>query len=154
MSFIFGSLLDRSTTPAFSPPPPPLAPLAFASLSPLAFAALSLPHPYSSPTPPLPAWWQWRGRVYWCADVRLPGQPKDGWRGSVDVIPVHDDEPATSGHQPTWIQPLRPSREQLLHSRQRLVLLEPPTPSLSSATKSAIYSSQCGLERHALIVHL
>jgi hypothetical protein len=59
---------------------------------------------------------------------RTSGQPKDGWRGSVDVFPGHDDEPA-------WIRLLRPSREQLLHSRQRLVLLEPPTPSLSSATK-------------------
>jgi hypothetical protein len=60
---------------------------------------------------------------------------KDGWRGSVDVVLGHDDEPATSGHEPTWIRPLRPSREQLLHSQQRLVLLQPPTPSLSSATK-------------------
>jgi hypothetical protein len=63
------------------------------------------------------------------------GQPKDGWRGSVDVVPGHDDEPAASGHEPPWIRPLRPSQEQRLHSRQRLVLLEPPTPSLSSATK-------------------
>jgi hypothetical protein len=62
-------------------------------------------------------------------------QPKDGWRRSVDVVPGHDDEPATSGHEPPWIRPLRPSWEQLLHSRQRIVLLEPPTPSLSSATK-------------------
>jgi hypothetical protein len=63
------------------------------------------------------------------------GQPKDGWRGSVDVVPGHDDEPAALGHEPSWIRPLRPSREQLLYSRQRLVPLEPPMPSLSSATK-------------------
>jgi hypothetical protein len=63
------------------------------------------------------------------------GEPKDGWRGSVDVVPGHDDEPAASGHEPPWIRTLRPSREQLLHSRQRLVLIEPPMPSLSSATK-------------------
>jgi hypothetical protein len=25
---------------------------------------------------------------------RTSGQPKDGWRGSVDVVPGHDDEPA------------------------------------------------------------
>jgi hypothetical protein len=66
---------------------------------------------------------------------RMFGQLKDGWHGSVDVIPGHDDEPVTSGHEPPWIQPLGPSREQLLHSRQRIVLLEPLTPSLSSATK-------------------
>jgi hypothetical protein len=66
---------------------------------------------------------------------RTSGQPKDGWRGSIDVVPYHDDESATSGHEPLWIWPLQPSWEQLLHSRQRLVLLEPPTPSLSSATK-------------------
>jgi hypothetical protein len=65
----------------------------------------------------------------------MSGQPKDGWHGSIDVVLGHDNEPATSGHEPLWIPPLRPSREQLLHSRQRLVLLEPPTPSLSSATK-------------------
>jgi hypothetical protein len=52
-------------------------------------------------------------------------QPNDGWRGFVDIVLGHDDELAASGHEPTWIRPLRPSREQLLHSRQRLVLLEP-----------------------------
>jgi hypothetical protein len=31
--------------------------------------------------------------------------------------------PATSGHELPWIRSLRPSQEQLLHSRQRLVLL-------------------------------
>jgi hypothetical protein len=56
------------------------------------------------------------------------GQPKDSWRGSVNVVPGHDDEPAAPGHEPSWIRPLRPSREQLLHSRQRLVLLEPQRP--------------------------
>jgi hypothetical protein len=74
-------------------------------------------------------------RMQLLACGRTSGQPKDGWRRSVDVIPGHDDEPGASGHEPPWIRPLRPSREQLLHSRQRLVLLEPPMPSLSSATK-------------------
>jgi hypothetical protein len=46
----------------------------------------------------------------------LPRQPKDGWRGSVDVVPSHDDESVASGHEPTWIRPLRPSGVQLLHS--------------------------------------
>jgi hypothetical protein len=74
-----------------------------------------------------------RTRLLVCG--RTSGQPKDGWRGSVDVIPGHDDEPDASGHEPPWIRPLRPSREQLIHSWQRLVLFEPPTPSLPSATK-------------------
>jgi hypothetical protein len=72
-----------------------------------------------------------RTRLLVCG--RTSSQPKDGWRRSVDVVPGLDDEPTASGHEPTWIRPLWPSREQLLHSQQRLVLLEPPT--LSSATK-------------------
>jgi hypothetical protein len=78
-----------------------------------------------------------RTRLLACG--RMSSQLKDGWRGSIDVIPGHDDEPAASGHEPPWIRSIRPSREQLLHSRQRLVLLEPPMPSLSSATKSICY---------------
>jgi hypothetical protein len=87
---------------------------------------------FSSPTAPCVTTVM-RTRLLACE--RTSGQPKDGWRGSVNVVPGHDDEPAASGHEPSWIWPLRPSREQLLHSRQRLVQLEPPTPSLSSATK-------------------
>jgi hypothetical protein len=88
---------------------------------------------FSSPTAPCVTTVT-RTRLLACG--RTSGQPKDGRRGSVDVVPSHDDEPA--GHlrpRAAWIRPLRPSREQLLHSGQRLVLLEPPTPSLSSATK-------------------
>jgi hypothetical protein len=87
---------------------------------------------FSSPTAPCVTTVM-RTRLLGCR--RTSGQPKDGWRRSVDIVPGHDDEPTASGHEPPWIRPLRPSREQLLHSRQRLVLLEPPTPSLSSATK-------------------
>jgi hypothetical protein len=87
---------------------------------------------FSSPTAPC-MMTVTRTRLLECG--RTSGQPKDGWRGSVDVVPGHDGKPAASGHELPWIWPLRPSREQLLHSRQRLVLLETPTPSLSSATK-------------------
>jgi hypothetical protein len=88
---------------------------------------------FSSPTAPC-VMLVTRTRLLACG--RTSGQPKDGWCWSVDVVvPSHDDDPAASGHEPTWIRSLRPSWEQLLHSRQRLVLLEPPTPSLSSATK-------------------
>jgi hypothetical protein len=87
---------------------------------------------FSSPTAPCVTTMT-RTRLLACR--RTSGQPKDSWRGSVDVVRDHDDEPTSSGHEPSWIRPLRPSREHLLHSRQRLVLLEPSTPSLSSTTK-------------------
>jgi hypothetical protein len=87
---------------------------------------------FSSPTAPCVTTVT-RTRLMACE--RTSGQPKDGWRGSVDVVPGHDDEQAASGHEPTWIRPLSPSREQLLHSWQRLVLLEPPTPSKSVLNK-------------------
>jgi hypothetical protein len=70
---------------------------------------------------------------------RMSIQPKDGLRGSVDVIPGHNDEPAASRHEPPWIWPLRPSQEQLLHSRQRLVLLEPQRPLSHWPPKSICY---------------
>jgi hypothetical protein len=106
---------------------------------------------FSSPTAPC-VMTVTRTRLLACG--HLPGQPIDGWCGSVDVVLGHDDEPDALGHEPTWIRPLWPSREQLLHSRLRIVLLEPPTHSPSSATKFARYSCQRGLGRHALIVHL
>jgi hypothetical protein len=87
---------------------------------------------FSSPTAPCVTTVT-RTRLLAC--WRTSSQPKDGWHGSVDVVPSHDNESAASSHEPTWIRPLRPSREQLLYSQQRLVLHEPPTPSLSSATK-------------------
>jgi hypothetical protein len=87
---------------------------------------------FSSPTAPCVTMVT---RTQLLACGRTSSQPTDGWRGSVDVVPGHDDEPAASGREPMWIWPLWPSREQLLHSRQRLILLEPPTPSLSSSTE-------------------
>jgi hypothetical protein len=86
---------------------------------------------FSSPTAPCVTKVT-RTRLLACGHTS--GQPKDGCRGSVDVVPGQDNESAASGHELTWIRPHRPSRE-LLHSRQRLVLLEPLMPSLSSATK-------------------
>jgi hypothetical protein len=101
-------------------------PLAFTALSPRATLL------FCSPTAPCVTTVT---RTWLLACGGTSGQPKDAWRGSVDVVPGHDDEPTTSGHELLWIRPLWPSREQLLHSRQRLVLLEPPMPSLSSSTK-------------------
>jgi hypothetical protein len=102
---------------------------------PLAFAALSPPQPCSSPAPPLPAWRWWRGRGYWRADIRPSNLKTVDTNPSTSSPATTTSRPAASGHMPLWIWPLRPSREQLLHSRQRLVPLEPPMPSLSSATK-------------------
>jgi hypothetical protein len=88
---------------------------------------------FSSPTAPCVTTVT-RTRLLACG--RTSGQPKDGWRGPVDVVLGHDDEPA--GRLRPWaaVDPAPPpSREELLHSRQRLVLLEHPMPSLSSATE-------------------
>jgi hypothetical protein len=63
---------------------------------------------FSSPTAPCVTTVT-RMRLLACR--RTFSQPKDGWRGSVDVVPDHDDEPAASGHEPAWIRPLRSSRE-------------------------------------------
>jgi hypothetical protein len=109
--------------------------LTAAANCPAHLATLSPPQPCSSPAPPLPVWRRWWGHSYWRADV-CPANLK-----TVDADPstssaaTTTSRPATSGHKPQWIRPLRPSREQLLHSQQRLVLLEPPTPTLSLATK-------------------
>jgi hypothetical protein len=46
---------------------------------------------FSSPTTPYVTTVT-RTRLLACA--RTSGQPKDGWRGSVDIVPGHDDEPA------------------------------------------------------------
>jgi hypothetical protein len=91
---------------------------------------------FSSPTAPCVTTVT-RMRLLACG--RTSGQPKDCWRGSVNVVHGHDDEAAASGHEPPWIQPLRPSREQLLHSRQRLVLLEPQRPLSRRPPKSICY---------------
>jgi hypothetical protein len=92
---------------------------------------------FSSPTAPCVTTVM---RTQLLACGRTSGQPKDGWRGSVDVIPdTTTSRPAASGHEPPWIWPLRPSREQLLHSRQRLVLLEPQRPLSHRPPKSICY---------------
>jgi hypothetical protein len=44
-----------------------------------------------------------RTRLLACG--RTSDQPKDGCRGSIDVVPGHDDEPVASCHEPTWIRP-------------------------------------------------
>jgi hypothetical protein len=63
---------------------------------------------FSSPTAPCVTTVT-RTRLLACG--RTSGQPKDGWRGSVDIVPGHDDEPAALGHEPPRIRPLRLSRE-------------------------------------------
>jgi hypothetical protein len=97
--------------------------------------ALSPPQPCSSPAPPLPTWRRWRGRGYWRVGIHSANLKTVDADPSTSSPAMTTSRPAASSHELPWIRPLRPSREQLLHSRQRLVLLESPTPSLSSATR-------------------
>jgi hypothetical protein len=131
---VFGPSLDRSTMPTLSPVPLPL--------SLITFTAVSLLQHCSSPGP--------RSLCDDGDEDAVTGVRTASYLKTVDADP---SSPATSGHDPTWIRPIGPSRQQLLHSLQRLVLLESAMPSLCSATQSAIYSCQCGLGRHAFIVH-
>jgi hypothetical protein len=77
---------------------------------------------FSSPTAPCVTIVT-RTRLLACG--RTSGQPKDGWRGSIDVIPGHDDEPAGR---------LRPR-----------AAVDP------AQNRSAIYSCQCGLIRETCL---
>jgi hypothetical protein len=86
-------------------------------------------------SPPLPAWRRWRGHGYWHVDVRPANLKTVDADPSTSSPATTASRPTALGHELPWIRPHRPSQEQLLHSRQRLVLLEPPMPSLSSNTK-------------------
>jgi hypothetical protein len=61
---------------------------------------------FSSPTAPC-ATTVMRTRLLVCG--RTSGQPKDGWRGSVDVVPGHDDEPAGCLRSRAAVDPAPPT---------------------------------------------
>jgi hypothetical protein len=83
---------------------------------------------------------------------RTSGQPKGGWRGSVNVVPCRDDEPAASCHEPPWIRPLRPSRTTTSFATEVSLAWTPNDLSLiGHQNQSAIYSCQCGLIRETYL---
>jgi hypothetical protein len=93
-----------------------------------------------------------RTRLLACG--RMSGQPKDGWRGSVDVVPDHDDEPA-GRLRPRAAVDLAPPT--ITRTTTSFVTEVGPawTPNALSLivhqNRSAIYSCQCGLIRETCL---
>jgi hypothetical protein len=101
---------------------------------------------FSSPTTPCVTTVT-RTRLLVCG--RTSGQPKDGWRGSVDVVPGYNDEPA--GH-------LGPRAASTITRKTTLFVTEVSpawTPNALSLighqNRSTIYSCQCGLIRETCL---
>jgi hypothetical protein len=85
---------------------------------------------------------------------RTSCQPKDGWRGSVDVVPGHDDEPAGRLRPQAAVDPAPPTITRTTTSFATKVspAWTPNTLSLiGHQNRSAIYSSQCRLIREACL---
>jgi hypothetical protein len=79
---------------------------------------------------------------------RTSDQPKDGWRGSVDVIPGHDYEPADRLRPRAAMDPAPPTitRKTTSFATEVSPAWTPNTLSLiGHQNRSVIYSSQCGL---------
>jgi hypothetical protein len=88
---------------------------------------------FSSPTAPC-VMTVMRSRLLVCG--RTSGQPKDGWRGSVDVVPGHDHEPAGRLRPRAAVDPAPPTIKRTTTSFATEVSPTwTPTSSLSSATK-------------------
>jgi hypothetical protein len=88
---------------------------------------------FSSPTAPCVTTVM-RTRLLACG--RISDQPKDGWRGSIDVVPGHDDEPASRLRPRAAVDPAPPTITRTTTSFVTEVSHAwTPTPSLSSATK-------------------
>jgi hypothetical protein len=106
---------------------------------------------FSSPTTPC-VMMVTRTQLLACG--RTFSQPKDGWRGSVDVVPGHDDEPA--GRLRPWaaVDPAPPSitRTTTSFATEVSLVWTPNTLSLiGHQNRSAIYSCQCGLIRETCL---
>jgi hypothetical protein len=85
---------------------------------------------------------------------RMSRQPKDGWRGSIDVVPSHDDEPADRLRPRAVVDPTPPTITRTTTSFATKV--SPSwTPNalslISHQNRSAIYSCQCGLIRETCL---
>jgi hypothetical protein len=88
---------------------------------------------FSSPTAPCVTTVM-RTRLLACG--RTSGQPKDGWRGFVDVVPCHDDEPASRLRPRAAVDRAPPTITRTTTSFATEVSPTwTPMPSLSSATK-------------------
>jgi hypothetical protein len=85
---------------------------------------------------------------------RTSGQTKDGWRGSVDVIPGHDNEPAGRLRPRAAVDPAPPTitRTTTSFATEVSPAWTPNALSLiGHQNRSAIYSCQCGLIRETCL---
>jgi hypothetical protein len=89
-----------------------------------------------------------RTRLLSCG--RTSGQPKQSWRGSVDVVPGHDDEPAGRLKPRAAVDPA-PTTIARTTTSFTIEVSPAWTPNALSLIghqkRSAIYSCQCGLIR-------
>jgi hypothetical protein len=103
---------------------------------------------FSSPTAPCVT------RTQLLACGRTSGQPKDGWRGSVDVVPGHDDEPASRLRPRATVEPAPPT---IMRTTTSFATEVSPTwtPNglslIDHQNLSAIYSCQSGLIREIFL---
>jgi hypothetical protein len=82
------------------------------------------------------------------------GQPKDGWRGSIDVVPGHDDEPVRHLRPRATVDLAPPAitRTTTSFATEVSPAWTPNALSLiSHQNRSAIYSCQCGLIRETCL---
>jgi hypothetical protein len=113
----------------------------------LAAAALLL----SSPTAPC-VMTVTRTRLLACE--RTFGQPKDGWRGSIDVVLGHNDEPAGRLRPRAAVDPAPPTitRTTISFTTEVSPAWTPNALSLiGDQNQSTIYSCQCGLIRETCL---
>jgi hypothetical protein len=106
---------------------------------------------FSSPTAPCVTMVV-RTRLLACR--RTSGQSKDGWRGSVDVVPDHDDEPAGRLRPRSTVDPAPPTitRTTTSFATEVSPAWTPNTLSLiGHQNRYAIYLCQCGLIRETCL---
>jgi hypothetical protein len=93
-------------------------------------------------------------RTWLLACGRTSDQPKDGWHGSVDVVPGHDDEPACRLKPRAAVDPapLTITRTTTSFTTEVSPAWTPNALSLiGHQNRSAIYSCQCGLIRETCL---
>jgi hypothetical protein len=93
-------------------------------------------------------------RMQLLACGRTSGQPKDGWRRSVDVVPSHDDEPASRLRSRAAVDPAPPTITRTTTSFT--IEVSPAWTSnafslISHQNRSVIYSCQYGLIRETCL---